>query len=125
MTQLSFETKFEFGKYRGRDVADILTTDPSYLLYLRRNRTDGTSAMPMSMDLHLALDAMLYAAGFSPTSKDQPKYPQEASDMWLKKQAAKIAQEQAAQQEIEARAAVERQHAVAAGNDTYSAWGAW
>lgn len=125
MKTICFETVLDFGKHNGMTAAEILTEHPTYLLFLRRPRSDGSSPIAFSIDLHCALDAMLYAVGFSPSSLDKPKYPQEISDGWVKKQAERVAQEKAQQQLKEAQLTIERQHAVAAGNDTYSAWGAW
>lgn len=123
MTVLKFDTTFDFGKHLGKKVSDILVEDPGYLLFLRRKGTN--SKINYDMDLHCALDAMLYAVGVSASSADQPKYPREVSDAWVARQSAKVQEERNVEAAEAARLTEQRKEALAAGNSTYSAWGAW
>lgn len=125
MSNLGFDTKLDFGKHSGKVVADLLAEDVGYLLFLRRSTPNNKGGVKMAMDLHLALDAVLYAVGFNPNSQDKPKYPREVSDKWVTEQQLKADREREAEQAQRAREAVARQKAAEAGNETYSAWGAW
>lgn len=123
MSVIGIHTVLDFGKYSGKKVEDVLNDDPAYLLYLRR--PDKMGKMRFSMDLHCALDAMLYAVGVGPNDADQPRYPQEVVQNWLNKQQATIDQERSVARQEQERAQEQRQQAMAAGNSIYSAWGAW
>lgn len=123
MSVIGIDTVLDFGKHVGKKVGEVLTNDPTYLLFLRRSGKLGK--MRFSADLHCALDAMLYAVGVEPNDTNQPKYSREFVQNWLDKQQATIDEERNVAQQEQQRAQQQRQQAMAAGNSVYSAWGAW
>ena len=81
---LGLDSTLDFGKYRGKTVLEVLNSDLSYLLFLRRPKTDGTYSkkLPMSEELHLTLDAQIYASG-GKMGADKPRFDKAKVDRFL------------------------------------------
>lgn len=82
---LGLDSTFDFGKYRGKTVLEVLDSDLSYLLFLRRPKTDsayGGKKLPMSEELHLTLDAQIYANG-GKIGTDKPRFDKAKVDRFL------------------------------------------